>query len=121
MSAPSPKVYVMDITIPESMVGPLDESGRLLHEDDPAAQLALAVTRLEQSLDDGLAGLTHLRVLTTDLAVLDGVYDVLTERLDATGTRPAVEIEERPGLGVPGMLVALQLHRHHHPLTKEPR
>ena len=30
--------------------GPLDEHGRLVHADDPAAQLALAVSRLEASL-----------------------------------------------------------------------
>jgi hypothetical protein len=89
-------------------VGPLDDAGRLLHEDDPAAQLALAVCLLEQRLAPrGLADLARLRVLTTDRAALAGVVDLLTERLDATGSRPLVEIEERPGLGVPGMLLAL--------------
>ncbi|MFC5177945.1 FAD-binding oxidoreductase [Nocardioides taihuensis] len=90
-------------------VGPLDEAGRLLHEDDPAAQLALAVCLLEEQLaPHGLADLAGLRVLTTDRAALADVVDVLTERLDATGARPVVEVEERPGLGVPGMLLALQ-------------
>ena len=98
-----------DVDTSTPAVGPLDDAGRLLHEDDPAAQLALAVCRLEQQLSPrGLADLPGLRVLTTDRTVLADVYDVLTERLDATGARPLVEVEERPGLGVPGMLLALQ-------------
>ena len=90
--------------------GPLDDEGRLLHEDDAAAQLALAVARLEVALQrDGRrpADLTGLRVLTTDRA-LASVLDVLVERLDATGARPGIAIDEVEHLGVPGMLVALE-------------
>ena len=90
---------------------PLDDRGRLLHEDDPAAQLALALVRLEQALQRSghePADLAVLRVLTTDRAALEDVVDVLTERFDVTGAHPELEIEEHPGLGVPGMFVALE-------------
>ncbi|HYF73745.1 MAG TPA: PIG-L family deacetylase [Nocardioides sp.] len=96
------------ITIPEH--GPLDEHGRLLHEDDAAAQLALAVSRLEASLAASgrtLADLAELRVSTTDPAAIEGVYDVLTERLEATGARADVRVEPADALAVPGMLVSL--------------
>lgn len=91
--------------------GPLDDEGRLLHEDDAAAQLALAVARLEDSLGSGGRNpgeLTGLRVLTTDRAILAGVLDVLVERLDALGTHPGIAIDEVEHLDVPGMLVALE-------------
>lgn len=93
------------------LAGPLDDQGRLLHEDDAAAQLALAVALLEVALHrDGRrpTDLTRLRVLTTDRAALAGVLDVLVERLDATGARPGIAIDEVEHLGVTGMLVALE-------------
>ena len=96
------------ITIPEH--GPLDEQGRLVHEDDAAAQLALAVSRLEASLATSgrtLADLAELRVTTTDPAAIEGVYDVLTERLEATGARPEVRVSPTDSLSLPGMLVTL--------------
>ena len=44
---------------------------------------------------------------TTDASALRDVYDVLTERLDATGARP--EITSRGHrFAVPGMFVALR-------------
>lgn len=96
------------ITIPEH--GPLDEQGRLVHEDDVAAQLALAVSRLEASLVASgrtLADLAELRVSTTDPAAIEGVYDVLTERLEATAATPDVRVDPTDALAVPGMLVTL--------------
>ena len=99
----------MDLTT-GPLAGPLDDSGRLLHEDDAAAQLALAVARLEVALDrDGHrpADLTGLRVLTTDRSAIADVLDVLVERLEATGARPGIEIDEVDDLGIPGMLLAL--------------
>jgi enamine deaminase RidA (YjgF/YER057c/UK114 family) len=91
--------------------GPLDDEGRLLHEDDPAAQLALATVRLEAALRRAgrrPADLTGLRVLTTDRDLAAGVLDVLVERLETTGARPHIAIVEVDQLGVTGMLVALE-------------
>jgi FAD/FMN-containing dehydrogenase len=88
----------------------VDDRGRLLHEDDVAAQLALAVTRLEAALADlgrTPAGLAEVEVRTTDRIALLGVLDVLTDRLAATGARPHTRIRELAALDRPGQLVAL--------------
>ncbi|WP_205471526.1 Rid family hydrolase [Nocardioides sp. SYSU D00038] len=93
------------------LTGPLDERGRLLHEDDPAAQLALALARVEAALartGHAPADLVSVRVCTIDPAVADGVLDVLGERFAATGAAPDVSVV-RHELGVPGMLLALQV------------
>jgi FAD/FMN-containing dehydrogenase len=89
---------------------PVDDRGRLLHAEDLAAQLALAVTRLEAALAEfgrTPAGLATLEVHTTDRLALLGVLDVLTDRLAATGARPHVRIREVDRLDRPGQLVAL--------------
>ncbi len=91
--------------------GSLDESGRLVHEDDLAAQLALSVARFEAALTAaglGFTDLAELRVLTTDRPGLDEVYDVLTERLDEVGADPVIRIRDVPDIGVAGMVVALE-------------
>ena len=90
---------------------PLDDLGRLVHEDDPAAQLALATARLEAALADAghrPPALTELRVVTTDPDVLAEVLDVLTERLEATDAAPTVEVVAVARLAVPGQLVTLE-------------
>jgi enamine deaminase RidA (YjgF/YER057c/UK114 family) len=89
--------------------GPVD-GGRLLHEGDLAAQLALAVTNLEAALAGaGLdwTAVTRLRVSTTDAAALADDLAVLFERLDPVGAAPLVSVVEVPHLDVPGMAVAL--------------
>lgn len=89
---------------------PVDDAGRLLHAEDPAAQLALALARLEDALDRvgrAPADLAALTVRTTDPVAASGVLDVLAERLEATGATPCVAVRAVPGLDLPGMLVAL--------------
>ncbi len=101
--------------------GPLDDRGRLVHEDDTAAQVALALARLEAALAAsglGPGDLVELYVRTTDRAALDEVYDVLTERLDATGSEPRITVTEVDDLGTPGLFVVLggtTGTTHHHP------
>jgi FAD/FMN-containing dehydrogenase/enamine deaminase RidA (YjgF/YER057c/UK114 family) len=98
--------------------GPVDDLGRLVHEDDPAAQLALAVARLEATLADAGTSpvdLASLTVHTTDRRALDDVYDVLADRLDVLGARPTVTVVETDRLTVPGMVVALTATTHTHP------
>lgn len=100
---------------------PLDHLGRLVHEDDPAAQLALATARLEAALagaDRRPADLTELRVITTDHGAIADVLDVLTERLAATGAAPAVQVVAVARLAVPGQLVTLETVLH--TTAKEP-
>lgn len=109
----------MDTT---SLTGsPLDDRGRLLHEDDPAAQMALATARLEAALAAAghrPAELTGLRVMTTDARTVAGVLDVLTERLDDVYAAPLVEVVHVARLAVPGQLVTLETVLH--TSTKEP-
>ena len=91
--------------------GPLDATGRLVHADDPAAQLALALARVEAVLADhgrSATDLHALRVLTTDRAAAEPVLDVLTDRLADLGADPAVTVDDVPALAVPGMVVAIE-------------
>jgi enamine deaminase RidA (YjgF/YER057c/UK114 family) len=99
---------------------PLDGLGRLVHEDDPAAQMALATAQLELALAEAgrrPADLTGLRVMTTDPEIVTAVLDVLTERLDVVYAAPLVEVVTVTRLAVPGQLLALEtvLPTHHSP------
>jgi enamine deaminase RidA (YjgF/YER057c/UK114 family) len=90
--------------------GPLDGRGRLLHDGDPTAQLALTLANIAEVLD--LAGMTwsdvvQLRVYTTDLASLMDAYDTLVDHLGEAGTRPPSTIVEVSRLLVPGMTVTI--------------
>ena len=96
-------------TIPTT--GPLDAVGRLVHEDDLPAQLALALSRVEDAVASAgrtAADLVSVRVLTTDRSAAGDVLDVLTDRLDDVGAAPELTITETADLGVPGMRVALE-------------
>lgn len=90
--------------------GPLDDEGRLLHDGDPAAQLALTLANVAQVLGSaglGWADVVQLRVYTTDLEQLLGVYDTLVEHLGEVGVRPPSTILEVSRLLVPGMTVTI--------------
>jgi enamine deaminase RidA (YjgF/YER057c/UK114 family) len=96
-------------TIPAT--GPVDQLGRLVHEDDAAAQLALAMARTEDAVraaEHDLVDLIALRVLTIDRATAEGVLDVIGERLTALGVAPTVVVVDVDRLPVPGMLVAIE-------------
>ncbi|MDQ4055204.1 MAG: Rid family hydrolase [Actinomycetota bacterium] len=91
--------------------GSVDDHGLLVHEDDPAAQLALSLHRVESALADAgheMCELTAIRALTIDRPALEQVFDVLTERLDAIGASPVTSIHDVPHLPVVGMVVALE-------------
>ena len=100
---------------PESILvigahGPLDEQGQLVHAEDPAAQLALALALVEATLAGaGLvpADLAQLRVSATDLPAVLDVIDVLTDRFAEVGATPALSVVGVSALPVEGMLVAL--------------
>ena len=90
--------------------GPLDESGQLMHDGDPAAQLALALANVARVLTDAgmdWADVAQLRVHTTDLDGLLGVYDTLVDHLGTVGARPPTTLVEVSRLPVPGMTVCI--------------
>lgn len=91
--------------------GSLDSWGRLVHEGDPAAQLALALVNLEGVL--AAAGmvpgdLAQLRVYTTDMDATLAVYDTLVARLAEVEARPPTTLLEVSRLPVPGMTVSIE-------------
>lgn len=91
-------------------LGPVDETGQLLHEGDLTAQLALAVTNLETVLAGhglGWPHVTDLIVRTTDPDGLALVLDTLDERFTPAGAAPAVSVIPVTELDLPGMTVAL--------------
>ena len=90
--------------------GPLDRLGRLVHADDPAAQLALALANLEDALTcAGLvpAELVDVTVRTTDVDAVLAVLDTLTERFGEVEAGPATTVLRVDALPVPGQVVAL--------------
>lgn len=90
--------------------GPLDGRGRLMHEGDPAAQLALTLANVAAVLEAAGMGWTdvlQLHVHTTDLPGLLEVYDTLVEHLGQEGARPPTTIVEVSRLLVPGMTVTI--------------
>ena len=102
------------LTLPEQ--GPLDHLGRLVHADDPAAQLALALVNLEAALGRaGLApaALTHVTVRTTDVDALLAVIDTLTDRFHELGATPSTSVNRADRLPVAGQLVALRARASH--------
>ena len=91
--------------------GPLDAMGRLVHEDDPAAQLALALANVEAVLAAaGMrpADLAQLRVYTTDMDTLLGVWDTVVERFEEVGASPPTTFVGVRELPVPGMTVSIE-------------
>jgi enamine deaminase RidA (YjgF/YER057c/UK114 family) len=91
--------------------GPLDDAGRLLHEDDPAAQVALALANVETVLAAGgmtLADVLRLTVYATDVDAVLGCFDALTDRLAAAGATPPMTLVGVARLALPGMVVELE-------------
>lgn len=89
---------------------PVDDLGRLLHEADLPAQLALTLDNLTAVvLKAGMsfADLVHLRVHTTDItAYLDAQFVVL-EHLAAHGATTPVTVVEVACLAIPGMEIEI--------------
>ena len=90
--------------------GPLDERGLLLHEGDPAAQLALTLANVATVLaaaDMEWSDVAQLRVHTIDLDGLLEVYDTLVDHLGTVDARPPATLVEVTRLPVPGMTVCI--------------
>lgn len=91
-------------------LGPLDADGRLVHEDDLAAQLALSLANLAEVLAEaglGWPDVAQLTVWTTDLQALLDSYDTLVEHLDGAGAHPPATVVEVNRLLLPGMAVCI--------------
>ena len=92
--------------------GPVDDAGALLHEDDPAAQLALAVENVETVLAAAgmdLSDVLRLTIYATDVDAVLAHYDVLAERLARVGATPPMTLVGVARLALPGMLVELEI------------
>ncbi|MGY1605390.1 RidA family protein [Geodermatophilus sp. SYSU D00815] len=93
-------------------LGSFDQGGELLHEDDPAAQLALALANVETVLAAGgmdLGDVLRLTVHAVDLDAVLASLDVLTERLALAGATPPLALVGVARLALPGMLVQLEV------------
>lgn len=95
--------------LPEA--GPYDDRGRLVHEDDAVAQLALSLVGLEATVAEAghpFADVRRILIRMVDARVLDDVVDVLVERLEDLATHPEIEVAQVDELRVPRTLVTLQ-------------
>lgn len=91
--------------------GPVDETGMLLHEDDPAAQVALAVENLEAVLAAAgmdLADVFRITVYAVDVDAVLAHCGVLAERLAGAGATPPMTLVGVARLALPGMLVEIE-------------
>lgn len=86
-------------------------NGDPVHQGDIAAQFELSLDNLDAVLDDGgmsLADVVRLTIYTTDVDALQPHYDVLTDRLDAAGVRPAQSLVGVSRLALPELLVEVE-------------
>lgn len=90
--------------------GSIDADGRLLHEGDMTAQMALAMANVEDLLARGgmdLRDVSRLVVHVTDMDAALASYGAVTERLDAAGATPPATLVEVARLALPGMAVEI--------------
>jgi enamine deaminase RidA (YjgF/YER057c/UK114 family) len=82
-----------------------------MHEGDIAGQLNQAFDNLETVLDQAGADLSHvvrLNYFTTDVDGLLAVWNMVTERLARTGSRPSSTLLGVARLAFPNMLIELE-------------
>ncbi|MGL5827160.1 MAG: RidA family protein [Nocardioides sp.] len=88
----------------------MSADGRPEHDQDIAAQLALAVDNLEAVLADAgmsLANLVRLNVYATDVDALLPHYGILAGRLGAAGVAPTTTMLGVTRLAIRGQMVEL--------------
>ncbi len=88
----------------------MSADGRLVHDGDMAAQLALAVDNVDAVLREAgmtLANLVRLDVYTTDVDALFPHYGILAGRLAAAGVAPATTMLGVTRLAIPGQMIEL--------------
>lgn len=92
--------------------GPVDDTGALLHEGDPAAQVALAMENVETVLAAGgmdLADVLRMTVYAVDVDAVLASYGVIGERLARCGATPPMTLVGVARLAIPGMVVELEV------------
>jgi len=92
--------------------GPVDETGALLHEGDPAAQVALAMTNVETVLAAGgmtFADVLRMTVYAVDVDAVLASYGVIGERLGRAGATPPMTLLGVARLAIPGMLIEIEV------------
>jgi enamine deaminase RidA (YjgF/YER057c/UK114 family) len=89
----------------------VDADGAVLHSGDIGAQVTRSFDNLETVLrqaDTDLSHVVRLTVYTTDVDGLIGVWQVVVERLDGAGCRPASTLLGVARLAFPDMLVEIE-------------
>ena len=89
----------------------VDADGAILHADDIGAQLAQSFNNLETVLQQAGTDLSHvvrLNYYTTDVDGLLGVWNVIGERLDEAGCRPASTLLGVARLAFPELLIEIE-------------
>lgn len=90
--------------------GSVDEDGRLVHEDDVFAQLALAMANVEAVLIAAGMDLRDVLRMTVYALDVDAVLRsgaAIDERLSASGASPPTTLVGVTRLAVPGMAVEI--------------
>jgi enamine deaminase RidA (YjgF/YER057c/UK114 family) len=88
-----------------------DAEGKPLHVGDMRAQVAQALDNLETVLARaglGLADVVRLNYYVTDIQAYFGAADVLAERLQAAGCRPASTLLGVAALAFPEFMVEIE-------------
>jgi enamine deaminase RidA (YjgF/YER057c/UK114 family) len=89
----------------------VDDDGTPIHAGDMRAQVAQTLDNLETVLRDAGASLGDVVRLTyyvTDLKAFGGARDVLRERLQAAGCRPAATLLVISGLAMPELMIEIE-------------
>ena len=88
-----------------------DADGHPVHAGDMRAQVALALDNLEAVLREAgltLAHVVRLNYYTTDVDALFGAYDLVQQRLQGGGCRPASTLLGVTRLAFPELLVEIE-------------
>ncbi|HZQ64764.1 MAG TPA: RidA family protein [Gaiellaceae bacterium] len=89
----------------------VDPDGKPLHAGDMRAQVGQALDNLETVLRQaglGLADVVRLDYFVTDVGAFLGAGDVLAERFQATGCRPASTLLGVAALAFPELMVEIE-------------
>jgi enamine deaminase RidA (YjgF/YER057c/UK114 family) len=90
--------------------GPVDSDGALVHEDDVAAQVSLAMANVEIVLAAGgmdLGDVFAMTVYATDVDAVLAAYGGIGRRLAAYGATPPSTLVGVSRLSIPGMAVEI--------------
>jgi len=89
----------------------VDAEGNALHAGDMRGQVAQTLDNLETVLGESgasLADVVRVTYYVTDLEAFAGARDVLRERLQAAGCRPAATLLVISGLALPELMIEIE-------------